>query len=99
MKIISTLIIAGLSVCLTGRVVYMPMQCAAPQITDKNQGEFTISTYLNGRTDVAATYWPVRRLLVRAAHGNLRNNSRDNTYYSGHQAGWGMLGYNDTNPT
>lgn len=85
MKITSTLLIAGLSLFLTSCVVYMPMQCAAPQITDKNQGEFTISTYLNGRADVAASYSPVRHLLVRGAYSNLRDDSRDSTYYRGHQ--------------
>ncbi|MFC6225960.1 hypothetical protein ACFP2F_22130 [Hymenobacter artigasi] len=75
----------GFSLFLTSCVVYMPMQCAAPQITDKNQGELTLSTYLNGRADVAATYSPVRHLLVRAAYSNLRDKSRDSTYYRGHQ--------------
>ena len=73
------------SLLLPGCVVYMPMQCAAPQITDKQQGEATISTYLNGRADIAATYSPVRHLLVRAAYSNLRDNSLDTTYYRGHQ--------------
>ena len=73
------------SLLLPGCVVYMPMQCAAPQITDKQQGEATISTYLNGRADIAATYSPVRHLLVRAAYSNLRDDSRDSTYYRGHQ--------------
>lgn len=71
----------------------MPMQCAAPQITDKNQGEATISTYLNGRADIAGSYSPVRHLLVRATYSNLRDNSHDSTYYRGHQYDLGVGTY------
>ncbi|MDB5269496.1 MAG: hypothetical protein JWP58_2536 [Hymenobacter sp.] len=76
-----------LSLSLTSCVVYMPMQCAAPQITDKKQGELTLSTYLNGRADIAGTYSPVPHLLVRAAYSNLRDDPKpkDSTYYRGHQ--------------
>ena len=81
------------SLCLTSCVVYMPMQCAAPQIADKKQSEFTLSTYLNGRADVAGTYSPVRHLLVRAAYSNLRDNSHDSTYYRGHQYDLGVGTY------
>ena len=84
---------AGLSSFLTGCVVYMPMQCAAPQITDKHQAEITGSTYLNGRVEAAATYSPVRHLLVRAAYSNLRDDSRDSTYYRGHQYDLGVGTY------
>ena len=84
---------AGLSLLLPSCVVYMPMQCAAPQITDKQQGEATISTYLNSRADAAATYSPVRHLLVRAAYSNLRDDSRDSTYYRGHQYDLGVGTY------
>ncbi|GAB3855399.1 hypothetical protein GCM10028822_26210 [Hymenobacter terrigena] len=93
MKIISTLIVAGSTLLLPSCVVYMPMQCAAPQITDKKQGEATISTYLNGRADIAATYSPVRHLLVRAAYSTLRDNSHDSTYYRGHQYDLGVGTY------
>jgi hypothetical protein len=74
-------------------VVYMPMQCAAPQITDKKQGEVTASSYLNGRYDLAASYSPVRHLLVRAAYSNLRDNTKDSTYYRGHQYEFGVGSY------
>lgn len=84
---------AGLSLLLPSCVVYMPMQCAAPQITDKQQGEATISTYLNGRADIAATYSPVRHLLVRAAYSNRRDDSRDSTFYRGHQYDLGVGTY------
>ena len=81
------------SLLLPGCVVYMPMQCAAPQITDKKQGELTISTYLNGRADIAGTYSPVKHLLVRAAYSNRRDDSRDTTYYRGHQYDLGVGTY------
>ena len=87
------LLAAGFAQCLAGCVVYMPMQCAAPQITDKQQGELTLSTYLNGRVDVAGTYSPVRHLLVRAAYSSLRDDSRDTTYYRGHQYDLGVGTY------
>ena len=76
-------------------VVYMPMQCAAPQITGKKQGEATLSTYLNGRAEIAGTYSPVPHLLVRAAYSNLRDDSRpkDSTYYRGHQYDLGVGTY------
>ena len=47
------LLIWSIGQALTGCVVYMPMQCAAPQLTDKKQGEITASTYLNDRYDFA----------------------------------------------
>ncbi|UOQ97356.1 hypothetical protein MUN81_19225 [Hymenobacter sp. 5317J-9] len=78
---------------MTGCVVYMPMQCAAPQITDKNQGELSLSTYLNGRAEIAGTYSPARHVLVRAAFSNLRSNSQDSTYYRGHQFDVGVGTY------
>lgn len=78
---------------LTGCVVYMPMQCAAPQITDKKQAEITGSTYLNGRVEVAGTYSPVRHLLVRAAYSNLSDKSKDSTYYRGRQYDLGVGTY------
>lgn len=78
---------------LTGCVVYMPMQCAAPQINDRNQAEITGSSYLNGRVEVAGTYSPVRHLLVRAAYSKLGNDPRDSTYYRGHQYSLGVGTY------
>ena len=75
---------AGLPQLLTGCAVYMPMQCAAPQITDKHQAELTGNTYLNGRYEVAGTYSPGRHLLVRAAYGAL-SNPDDSLYYRGKQ--------------
>lgn len=83
----------GLNSVLTSCVVYMPMQCAAPQITDKKQAEITGSSYLNGRVELAATYSPVRHLLVRAAYSNLRDNTRDSTYYRGRQYDLGIGTY------
>ena len=86
-----------LSICLTqflsACVVYMPMQCAAPQITDKKQAEITGSSYITGRVEVAGTYSPVRHLLVRAAYSTLRDNSKDSTYYRGHQYDLGVGAY------
>jgi hypothetical protein len=70
---------------LTGCAVYMPMQCAAPQITDKKQGEVTGSTYLNGRYELSGTYSPVRHLLLRGAFSTLPSNTNDSTYYRGRQ--------------
>lgn len=70
---------------LAGCAVYMPIQCAAPQIKDKNEAEISGSTYLNGRYEVAAAYSPVKHLLVRAAYSNLPRGSNDSTYYRGHQ--------------
>jgi hypothetical protein len=52
MRITSTLILIGHGLFLTSCVVYMPMQCAAPQITDAKQAEITGSSYLNGRVEV-----------------------------------------------
>ncbi|MBF9223111.1 hypothetical protein [Hymenobacter ruricola] len=88
----------GLILLLPSCVVYMPIQCAAPQITDKKQGEVTLSTYLNGRADIAGTYSPVRHLLVRAAFSNLRDNSKDSTYYRGHQYDLGLGTYWQPHP-
>ena len=84
-----------LGLLLNSCVVYMPMQCAAPQITDKKQGEVTLSTYLNGRADIAGTYSPLPHLLVRAAYSNLRDNPKpgDSTYYRGHQYDLGVGTY------
>ena len=69
---------------LAGCAVYMPIQCAAPQITDQYQAEISGSTYLNGRYELAGTYSPVRHLLVRAAYSNLPDRT-DSTYYRGQQ--------------
>lgn len=95
MKIVTTLVIAVYGLVLSSCVVYMPMQCAAPQITDKKQAEITGSTYLNGRVEVAGTYSPVRHLLVRASYSNLRDDARnrDTTYYRGHQYDLGVGTY------
>lgn len=84
---------AVLSQLLASCVVYMPMQCAAPQITDKKQAEVTGSSYLNGRVEAAGTYSPLRHLLVRAAYSTLRSNSKDTTYYHGHQYDLGVGTY------
>ena len=73
-----------LSQLLAGCAVYMPIQGAAPQITDRHQAEITGSTYLNGRCEVAGAYSPVRHLLVRAAYSNLPDRT-DSTYYRGQQ--------------
>ena len=73
-----------LSQLLAGCAVYMPIQCAAPQITDQHQAELTGSTYLNGRYELAGAYSPVRHLLVRAAYSNLPDRT-DSTYYRGQQ--------------
>lgn len=83
----------GLNSVLTSCVVYMPMQCAAPQITGKKQAEITGSSYLNGRIELAGTYSPVRHLLVRAAYGSLHNGSNDTSYYRGHQYDLGVGTY------
>lgn len=83
----------GSAFLLNSCVVYMPMQCAAPQITDKKQGEVTASSYLNGRYDLAANYSPVQHLLVRAAYSSLRDNSQDSTYYRGNQYELGLGSY------
>ncbi|WP_210516795.1 hypothetical protein [Hymenobacter terricola] len=90
MKLTFTLVIAGYSFLLSSCVVYMPMQCAAPQITDKKQAEVTGSTYLNGRVEVAGTYSPVRHLLVLASYSTLRDDTKDSTYYRGHQYDLGV---------
>lgn len=75
-------------------VVYMPMQCAAPQITAKNQSEVTVSSYLNGRFDIAGTYSPVQHLLVRAAYSGLSADTvRNNEYYCGQQYDLGLGTY------
>jgi hypothetical protein len=77
---------AALSQLLAGCAVYMPIQCAAPQIKGKQEVELTGSTYLNGRYEAAAAYSPVRHLLVRAAHSSLPGNRGDTaTYYRGRQ--------------
>lgn len=88
-----TFVLAVCVLALPSCVVYMPMQCAAPQISDKKQGEITASSYLNGRFDLAATYSPVRHLLLRAAYSNLRDDTRDTTYYRGHQYDLGVGTY------
>lgn len=87
------LLIWSIGQALTGCVVYMPMQCAAPQLTDKKQGEITASTYLNDRYDFAGAYSPVRHLLVRATYSTLSTNSNDSTYYRGHQYDVGVGTY------
>jgi hypothetical protein len=84
-KPLLSLISTGAGLLLSGCAVYMPIQCAAPQIKDKNEVELTGSTYLNGRYEAAATYSPVRHLLVRAAYSSLPRGSNDSTYYRGHQ--------------
>ena len=92
-------LLAGSATCwLTGCVVYMPMQCAAPQINDRNQAEITGSSYLNGRVEVAGTYSPVRHLLVRAAYSNLGGNPKDSSYYRGRQYDVGMGTYWQVGP-
>ncbi|HEX8657171.1 MAG TPA: hypothetical protein VF690_06545 [Hymenobacter sp.] len=64
----------------------MPIQCAAPQIKNNQEAELTGSTYLNGRYEVAATYSPVRHLLVRAAYSSLPTGGGDTAnYYRGRQ--------------
>lgn len=79
---------------LPGCVVYMPMQCAAPQITAKNQSEVTVSSYLNGRFDIAGTYSPLRHLLVRATYSGLSADTvRKNEYYCGEQYDLGVGTY------
>ena len=93
MRITSTLVLIGHGLFLTSCVVYMPMQCAAPQITDAKQAEITGSTYLNGRLEVAGTYSPVRHLLVRASYSSLSDNTKDTTYYRGHQYDLGVGTY------
>ncbi len=72
----------ALGMLLPSCVVYMPMQCAAPQITDKNQVEITGSTFLNGRFDIASTYSPVKHLLVRAAYSAVSNDTTGTEDYS-----------------
>jgi hypothetical protein len=89
MKRSLVLLLGWLGSALGGCVVYMPMQCAAPQITDKNQGELTASTYLNGRVEAAGTFSPAPHVLVRATYSSLgdqsQNPTQDSTYYRGHQ--------------
>lgn len=74
------------TVWFSGCAVYMPIQCAAPQITDKNQTELTGSNYFNSRLEGAVAYSPVRHLLVRAVYSGLLANSKSTdstTYYQG----------------
>ena len=73
---------AAMGMLLPSCVVYMPMQCAAPQITDKNQVEVTGSSFLNGRFDVAGTYSPVNHLLVRAAYSAACSDTAGKKDYS-----------------
>jgi len=75
----------ALSQLVVGCAVYMPIQCAAPQIKDQKETELSGSTYLNGRYEAGVAYSPVRHLLVRAAYSSLPGNSNDSTYYRGHQ--------------
>ncbi|WP_310398064.1 hypothetical protein [Hymenobacter sp.] len=84
-NLLPSLLACSIVQLLAGCVVYMPMQCAAPQITDKKQAEVTASTYLNGRFEIAGTYSPVPHLLVRAASSSLRDDVKDSTYYRGRQ--------------
>jgi hypothetical protein len=92
-RIVQLVLGCGLAQFLAGCVVYMPMQCAAPQLTDKKQGEITASSYFNGRYDFAGAYSPVRHLLVRATYSTLRDDSKDSTYYRGHQYDLGVGTY------
>ena len=87
------LALAGYCLLLGGCAVYMPIQCAAPQITDKKQAEVTGSSYLNGRYEMAAAYSPVRHLLLRAAYSSLPRGSNDSSYYRGHQYELGVGTY------
>ncbi|MFD2718084.1 hypothetical protein ACFST9_05120 [Hymenobacter monticola] len=93
MKTLFTLALAIGSLFLPSCVVYMPMQCAAPQLTDKKQGEVSGSSYLSGRVEVAGTYSPVRHLLVRAAYSSRHGNPQDSTYYRGYQYDLGVGTY------
>ena len=97
-KPLYALFACGFTQFLAGCVVYMPVQCAAPQITDRQQGEVTASTYLNGRVEVAGSYSPVRHLLVHAAYSNLTDNARDSVYYRGHQYDVGVGTYWQLSP-
>lgn len=83
----------GFSQLLASCVVYMPMQCAAPQINDRQQGEITGSSYLNGRVEIAGTYSPVRHLLVRATYSNLSDSPKDSIFYRGRQYDLGLGTY------
>ena len=83
-KILLPLLSAGLAQLLVGCAMYMPMQCAAPQIKDMHRAELNGKTYLNGRYEVAGAYSPVRHLLVRGAHEALFDPD-NSLYYRGHQ--------------
>lgn len=85
-KLLLALLLLNLLQLLSGCVVYMPTQCAAPQITGPRQAEISASSYLNGRYELAGTYSPVPHLLVRASTSS-RSGARDRTdssYYRGH---------------
>ena len=69
---------------LAGCAVYMPMQCAAPTVHDKNQLELSGGFYFNKRLEFGANYSPVRHLLVRAAGGGMGDRA-DSSYYRGSQ--------------
>lgn len=98
-KLLLMMVAWGTGLLLSGCAVYMPIQCAAPQVTDKHQAELTGSTYLNGRLEGAATYSPVRHLLVRAAYSSLPGNANDSTtYYYGRQYELGVGGYSALGP-
>lgn len=84
-KLLPLFLSVGTSLLLSSCAVYMPIQCAAPQIKGKNEVELTGSTYVNGRYEAAASYSPVRHLLVRAAYSSLPRSSNDSTYYHGYQ--------------
>ena len=85
----------GLAQLFGGCAVYMPIQGAAPQITDQKQAELTASSYLNGRFEVAGAYSPVRHLLVRAAYSKLsdKTTAQDSTLYRGNQYELGAGAY------
>ncbi|UOQ54950.1 hypothetical protein [Hymenobacter cellulosivorans] len=65
---------------------------AAPQLTDKGQAEVQGTTFLNGRWEGAATYSPLKHVLVRAG-GGFKNDSGDTTYFRGRQYEVGLGGY------
>lgn len=50
-----------------GCAVYVPMQCAAPDIRQKGEAEVALSWSLTNRYELGATYSPANHLLVRAA--------------------------------
>ena len=67
MKQLFTLIVALLATGLSGCVVYVPMQAAAPEIRHRGELEATAAWSLTNRLDAAATYAPLPHVLLRAA--------------------------------